>query len=250
MKSPQEFIHWLEQGRGARWLGRLLLVLGALLLTVVYSWRQFHGIPTEYVMQQAVLGRQLAQGEGFTTLVNYPQTYAVMRAHGVPFDEKKPYPELYHAPLYSLTLAAAFVMLPDSIWKSRPATPGGWTFDGWRPDYVILAVNLALFWIGIWLVWRLAGRLFDRRAAWVASLATVASVSLWQQTIALSGLPLFIVLLLAVFNVLATLEEHLPEVPRLDRRLVLGTAALGALAALIFLTEYSGGLVALVLGAY
>ncbi|MEJ1971666.1 MAG: hypothetical protein WDM96_03980 [Lacunisphaera sp.] len=250
MKSPQELIHWLEQGRGARWVGRALIAAAALLLTCVYSWRQFHGIPTEFVMQQAVLGRQLAHGHGFTTLVNYPQTYAVLRAKGVPFDEKKPYPELYHAPLYSLTLAAAFAVMPDSIWKIRPAAPGGWSLDGWRPDYVILGVNLILFWVGIWLVWRLAGRLFDRRAAWLASLATVASVSLWQQTIALSGLPVFVVLLLAVFNVLAGVEEHLPEIPRFDRPLVSGTAALGLLAGLVFLTEYSGGLVTLVLGGY
>ncbi len=44
-------------------------------------------------------------------------------------------------------------------------------------------------------------------------LATVASVTLWQQTIALTGLPLFVVLLLAVFNVLADLEERLTEPP-------------------------------------
>ena len=189
MKSPQEVIHWLEQGRGANWVGRALIVAAALLLTCVYSWKQFHGIPSEFVMQQAVLARQLAQGHGFTTPVNYPQTYAVLRARGVPFDDKKPYPELYHAPLYSLTLAAAFAILPDAIWKSRPVAPGGWTLDGWQPDYAILGVNLVLFWVGIWLVWRLAGRLFDQRAAWLASLATVASVSLWQQTIALTGLP-------------------------------------------------------------
>ncbi len=133
MKSTQELIHWLEQGAGSRWVIRVGLVLGALLLTVWYSWHQFHGIPTEFVMQQAVTGRQLAQGNGFTTLVNYPQTYAVLQAQGVPFDEKKPYPELYHAPLYSLVLAAGFVLLPDSAWQSRPAQPGPWTPDGWGP---------------------------------------------------------------------------------------------------------------------
>src|SRR6478609_7468794 len=137
MKSPQEFIHWLEQGRGARWLGRLLLVLGALLLTVVYSWRQFHGVPTEFVMQQAVLGRQLARGEGFTTLVNYPQTYAILHARGTAFSEKQPYPEVSHAPLYATVLAAAFAVTPDSLWSSRPASPGSDNFDGWGPDYVI-----------------------------------------------------------------------------------------------------------------
>ena len=57
-------------------------------------------------------------------------------------------------------------------------------------------------------------------------------------------------LLLVIFNVLAGLEEHLPEIPHFNRRLVTGSAALGALAGLVFLTEYSGGLVALVLGGH
>ena len=99
MKSGQEIIHWLEQGRGAFWLRRGAVVIAALLLTTIYSWKQFHGIPTEFVMQQAVLGRQLAHGEGFTTLVNYPQTYAVMQARGEPFKEQRLYPELHNAPL-------------------------------------------------------------------------------------------------------------------------------------------------------
>lgn len=250
MKSPQKLIHWLEQGRGARWVWRAALALGAVLLTLVYSWRQFHGIPSEFVMQQAIVGRQLAQGEGFTTLINYPQTYAVLRVRGIPFDERRPYPEVYHAPLYELTLAAAFVALPERIWKSRPNSPGGDSLDGWQPDYVVLIVNLVLFWIAIGLVWRLAGRLFDRRAAWLAALATTASVSLWQQTVAVNGLPLFLVLLLALFNVLAATEESLPEFPRANRRLLLEAALLGVLSALLFLTEYSAGLVALVIGGY
>jgi 4-amino-4-deoxy-L-arabinose transferase-like glycosyltransferase len=242
MKSGQELIHWLEQGRGAVWLRRSAAVVAALLLTTIYSWKQFHGIPTEFVMQQAVLGRQLAQGKGFTTPVNYPQTYAVMKQHGMPFDEKQDYPELYHAPLYALTLAAVFKLLPDSIWAHKPVPP-----DGWVPDYVVLVVNVALFWVAIWLVWRLARKLFDERAAWLAVLATVLSVTLWQQTVALTGLPLFMVLLLALFNGLVGLEEQAshPGRPRLWR-----TAGLGAFCALLFLTEYSGGLVALVLGGY
>ncbi|MES1167758.1 MAG: hypothetical protein ABUL61_01175, partial [Oleiharenicola lentus] len=125
MKSSQEFIHWLEQGAGAHWVRRGALFFGALFLTLWYSWHQFHGIPTEFVMQQAVLGRQVAQGKGFTTLVNYPQTYAVLKAKGIPFDEKKPYPELYHAPLYSLVLAVGFAVLPDSAWQSKPLPPAG-----------------------------------------------------------------------------------------------------------------------------
>ncbi len=245
MKSGQELIHWLEQGRGAVWLRRSAVVLAALMLTTVYSWKQFHGIPTEFVMQQAVLGRQLAHGQGFTTQVNYPQTYAVMKQHGMPFAENQAYPELHNAPLYALTLAAVFKCMPESIWAHNPVPP-----DGWRPDYLVLLVNVSLFWVAIWLVWRLAKKLFDERAAWLAVLATALSVTLWQQTVALTGLPVFMVLLLAVFNVLAALEEHTGHAPHLDRLLVGRVALLGLFGALLFLTEYSGGLVAVVLGGY
>jgi len=245
MKSGQELIHWLEHGRGALWLRRAAVVFAALLLTMVYSWRQFHGIPTEWVMQQAVLARALAQGEGFTTPVNYPQTYAVMAKRGVPFREQQAYPELHNAPLYALVLAVVFTVLPDSIWTHVPAPP-----NGWAPDYVVLGVNLILFWITIWLVWRLAKKLFDERAAWVAALATAGSVALWQQTVTLTGLPVFLVLMLAVFNVLAGLETAWTEFPALTRGLLLRLALLGALGGLLFLTEYSGGLVTLVLVGY
>lgn len=244
MRSSQDLILWLEQGAGARWLRRALLVVAAIGLTVLYSWKQFHGLTDEWTIQQAELGRQVAQGEGFTTRVNYPQTYAVMKARGVPLDDRL-YPELTHAPLYPLTLAAVFAVLPKSIWEHVPEPPGGWL-----PDYVVLAVNLALLWLGIWLVWRLARRLFDERAAWVAVAATAGSVTLWQQTVLAGGLPLLVVLLAAAFNVLAGLEERVgepaaPDAPPLGR-----IAALGALGALMFLTEYSAGLTLLVFAAY
>ena len=245
MKTSQEFIHWLEQGTGARWLRRAALLVAALTLTITYSWKQFHGLPNEFVMQQGDLARQIARGEGFTTLVNYPQTYAVMKARGRPFAENKVYPEIHHAPLYSLTMAAMFAALPNSIWNHKPAPPNGWV-----PDYWVLGLNLVLYWVAIWLVWCLAGKLFDERVAWLATLATVLSVSLWQQTVALNGTPLFMVLMLALFNVLAGWEETASEWPTLDRALIVRLAALGALGALLFLTEYSGGLVALLLLGY
>lgn len=245
MKSTQELIHWLEQGRGARWVGRSALLLAAMLLTTLYSWKQFHGIPNEFVMQQAVLGRQLARGEGFTTTVNYPQTYAVLDARGQRFDDDVVYPEVHNAPLYALVLAATFTLLPESAWAHRPVPP-----EGWAPDYAVLGLNVVLFWLAVWLAGRLAKRLFDHRAAWLAALGTALSVSLWERVADLSGLTVFLVLILAVFNVLAGLEARLTESAGWSRALGLRVAGLGVLAALLFLTEYSGGLVALVLAGY
>ncbi len=245
MSSPQQLIHWMEHGRGARWMRLAVLIVGALMLSTIYSWKQFHGIPSEFVMQQAVLGRQLARGEGFTTLVNFPQTYAVLDARGVAFDPKRPYPELHHAPLYPLVLAGAFLVLPESLWSSNPMPP-----DGWGPDYVVLVVNVLLFWLAVWLVWHLARRLFDTRAAWLALLATALSVPLWEQVVTVTGLPVFMVLIAAMFNVLAGMEEQLSESSVWSGRLGLRAVALGVLGALLFLTEYSGGLVVLVVTGY
>jgi hypothetical protein len=244
MKSSQELIHWLEQGAGARWMRLAAVVVAGLFLSVVYSWKQFHGIPNEFVMQQAVLGRQIAQGEGFTTLVNYPQTYAVLQQRGVPLDATV-YPELHHAPLYSLVMATAFAVGPESMWDNRPTPP-----NGWGPDYVILGINVILFWLAVWLTWRLAKKLFDQRAAWVAALAMAVAVSLWEQTVMLSGMPVFMVLMLAVFNSLAGIEERLRDGVGARAELGWRVAVLGIWSALLFLTEYSAGLVTLILIGY
>jgi hypothetical protein len=99
-------------------------------------------------------------------------------------------------------------------------------------------------------VWRLGRRLFDERVAALAALGTAVSVTLWQQTVVVSGLPLLMVLVLAAFVVLAGAEEEWGDYPEFNRALVLRTASLGALGALLFLTEYSAGLVWLVLGGY
>jgi hypothetical protein len=244
MRSPQDFIHWLEQGAGARWMVRVALIVLALLLTVVFAWKQFHGIPDEWTMQQAVLGRQLARGQGFTTLVNYPQTYAVLKARGVPFDEKAPYPELHQPPFYAMVLAGLFMLLPDAAWKNVPAPPGGWA-----PDYAILALNLMLFWIAVGLTARLAARLFDRRVAVVAAVATAVSVTLWQQTVILSGLPLLMVLTVGLFNLLAEIELRRPDDAAGNRSIAL-LAGAGVVGGLLFLTEYPAGLAIPLVAAY
>ncbi len=236
----------MEHGGGAVVLRRAVLVLVALTLSLVFPWKQFRGLTDEWTMQQADTARQVARGQGFTTLVNYPQTYAVLRTKGVPFDEAKPYPELYHAPLYPLTLAAVFAVLPSSIWQHVPSGMGGW-----GPDYVVLAVNVLLLWVAVWLAWRLARRLFDGRVAFLAASGLVLSVSLWERTVMACGLPLLMVLTLACCLLVAGLEERLATEE--DEGCVWRwwqVAMLSALGTGIFLTEYSAGLVWLVFGGW
>ncbi|MFM1850923.1 MAG: hypothetical protein RIS54_607 [Verrucomicrobiota bacterium] len=81
-RTIQEWIHWLEAGRGARVVKLAALLLGTLALSLLVAWKQFHGPVSEGTLRQADLARQLARGEGFTTLINYPQVHAVLDARG------------------------------------------------------------------------------------------------------------------------------------------------------------------------
>ena len=117
MKRPltiQEWIHWLETGRGARIVGWAALLLGGLALSLLVAWKQFEGPVNEATLRQADLGRQLAKGEGFSSFVNYPQAHAYMEARGGGFEIDQPMPELYEAPLYSMVIAGALRLFPAS----------------------------------------------------------------------------------------------------------------------------------------
>jgi hypothetical protein len=235
-RTAQELIHWLERGGGSRWV-----LLGALLcagmgLTLVVSWRQFHGAASEATLAQADMARQLASGAGFTTRVNYPQAVAFLGRRGVPFDAAVPYPEVYQAPLYPLVIACALRLLPhglrESLFAAAPAPP-----YGYGADYLLLAVNLALFWLALWLSFDLGRRLFGAAAGWLAAIALFVSVPVWQQVVAVNGTALMMVLALGAFHAWWRAESAggpgEATVPLL---------ALGVLCGGLFLTEYSAGI--------
>lgn len=252
--SVQEWIYWLEEGRGARWIWRAAALLSLLVLSLWTAFKQFHGPAEEMTLLQADVGRQLATGHGFTTLVNYPQTAAVMRArHGVQVDAAGFYPELYQAPLYSIVIAAGLRLLPGSLrgalFASPPVPP-----DGFAADYFLLGLNLVLLWIAAWQTFALGRRLFDDRVGWVAMLALMFSVGVWQQVVLVDGLPLLMVLALGAFQLLAAIElapgadAREPGPP--GRGQILRWAALGGVGALLFLAEYSAGLLGVIGAAY
>ena len=184
MKRPataQEWVYWLEEGAGARWIRRGAVLLALLALSLAMVDKQFHGPAQETTLLQADVGRQLALGRGFTTLVNYPQTAAFMQArHRVPVERAGFYPELSQAPGYSIVIAAALRVLPaawrETLFASAPVPP-----DGFAADYLLLALNLGLLWVAAWQTFRLGRQLFDGRVAWVSMLALLLSVGVWDR---------------------------------------------------------------------
>ena len=244
-KSAQEFIHWLEVGEGARWIRLASLLAGVLALSLIVAWKQFHGPVSEATLVQADLGRQLARGAGFTSNVNYPQAVAFLAARGMKFDPAKPNPELYQAPFYSMVLAGALRMLPEAKRDAMFATPAE-PPNGFAADYFLLGLNLVLLWLAAWLTYALGRRLFEERVGFLAALALLVSVSIWQQTVMVNGTPLLMVLVLVAFSVWHRIELATETG---GKRVSWWLAALGATCGLMFLTEYSAGaLVVVALG--
>lgn len=239
-RTTQELIHWLEMGGGARWVLLGALFCAGLALTVLVSWRQFHGAASEATLVQADMGHQLASGAGFTTRVNYPQVAAYLGARGVHFDAAVPYPEVYQAPLYPIVIACALRLLPhaarESLFGAAPSPP-----YGYAADYLLLALNLALFWLAVWLAFDLGRRLFGAVAGWLAAIALFVSIPVWQQVVAVNGTALMMVLALGAFHAWWRVESAeglgAARVP---------LCALGVLCGALFLTEYSAGMLVIV----
>jgi hypothetical protein len=250
----QELIHWMEVGEGARWIRRGAVLLLLLLLSLTAANKQFHGPVQETTLLQADVARQIAAGRGFTTLVNFPQTAALMEArHGQTGPGAELYPEVHHAPLYSLVIAAGLRGLPaawrEALFASPPVPP-----DGFAADYFLLGLNLALLWLAAWQTFLLGRRLFDERVGWLGMLALLFSVGVWQQVVLVDGLPLLMVLALGVFQLLAAIEGAAEQASG-DEAAPASVAswlwlAVGGVCALLFLTEYSAGLMAVVAAVY
>ncbi len=239
----QKLIHWLEEGKGRAVMGWVLAALFIVGFSIYLSHRRYTGPADEGTFTQALVAVSLVDGNGFSTPVRTPQVVAFLEAHDVPFDPEEPLPELYHAPLYPLVLAGALAVLPEDFRAWLWEAPG---LAAFRADFFLLAVNLLLFWLSCALLWLLARMLFNLRSAWVALGGYLLSVSVWEGVLGVTGLPLLVVLLLALLLVLNSVERR-----RREGRKALGALALaGALCGLLFLSDYTAGLVALPVAGY
>lgn len=242
--SFQEWVHWLEIGPGARWIRRVALYLGIVLLSLWIGYKQFHGPKTEITLSQAVVGRQLADGKGYTTLVNYPQTAAILQEHFSRWP-KSDFPELRQAPLYPAVIAGLLKLVPSSyrtyFFDTMLPPP-----DGFLPDYLLLGLNIALFWIAAGQTFLLGKALFDETVGFVALWALLLSASVWEQVVAVNGTALMMTLFLALLQTCVRIERASKsgEVP------LLWLLLSGALCGLMALTDYAAGAAVFAVTAY
>ena len=209
----QDVIHKLTAGSGARALTVLLVFFGMVGLGVWYDLAAFRNLATIEGMDGAQLARHLSQGDGFVTDFVRPFSVRLLKDHReakAPLLER--HPDLANAPLYPVLLAGALRLMPFAYPDlSDPESAAVKRFGIYVPDLWIAMVNQLLFFLAVWLVFRLAKRLLDDTAAWLSAGVLAGSDLFWR--LSLSGLStmLLAVLFLALVDVLSRLEPETRE---------------------------------------
>ncbi len=265
MASVQDLVNRFEtmwNGRGWRiGLGGLLV----LILVVVYNWRSFHNLNNPEAMDAAQLGRNLAEGRGYTTQFIRPFSIYLVKqrnqdAEGTvlaakaadPGQIKGPHPDLANPPVYPVLLAGLMKVLPfrypvnvkDAFWSIPARQPTAETprqFVRYQPDFLIALFNQALLVASVLMTFFLARRLFDNQVAWMAAILMLGCELLWRFSVSGLSTQLLLLIFMALTWCLVWLESEERE-PIWSHRAQLWLAgATGLLLGLGTLTRYAFG---------
>lgn len=248
MPFMQEIIHRFEHGGGMRYARIGLAVLAVIGFVVAYNLRAFKNFSTLEAMDAAQLARNIAEGQGYTTLCVRPVSmYLVRRINektgrpgggGVPDYARirAPHPDTVNPPVYPVMLAGLMKVLPQSLFTVRAKPP-----FRYPPEFVIGLFNQVLFLGLIAAVWLLARRLFDPTVAWLSAIFLFGTELFWR--FAMSGLSTMLVLLIftGLLWALVHWEEAAREPRGGNRRLFALAALCGAVVGLGCLTRYAFG---------
>lgn len=176
--SVQRFLHIFEQGAGAIWLRRLLIVAMVGAVSLVLLLNKFNGFSTPEAMDYAQIGRQIITGQGYTTLQVRPLALHMMLQNGSPLPS--PLPEVRAAPLSPLLDAL-------TLWVAGSKTT---LVEGTIISSAERAIATMgfLFWAGSLLIcYQIGCRLFDPKLALLGVSFLIATNIFWR--FAFSGLP-------------------------------------------------------------
>lgn len=271
MPSIQDLIHKFEEkgGSGIRLVFVVLITLG---LLVCYNWRAYRNFGTLEAMDAAQVGRNLAEGRGFSTQFIRPFSIHLVKSHnqGRVSTEtnlltdlaqlKGAHPDLANAPLYPLFLAGTMKVLPYdySVNLTKPfwsdpnpnlrrmtaeelAVAPPRMFARYQPDFIISLINQFLLISVAVQTFFLARRLFDQSVAWLSFVLIIGCEYLWRFSTAGLSTMFLMNIFLALIWLLVWMESEERE-PVWSHRAQLWLAlGIGLMLAAGTLTRYSFG---------
>ncbi len=174
----QMFLHAFEQGRAVVWIRRLVIAMFVGLLAMMWFVFKFNGFAAPEAMDQAQIGRQLASGQGFTTLYARPLAMHLELLRTGTVDV--PMPEISQAPLGPILNAIIFRASGMNL-AFNPGEPV------YTPERFITVAGFLFFAGSLLLSYFLGRRLFDPRLALLGVGLIIVTDLVWRFTF--SGLP-------------------------------------------------------------
>jgi hypothetical protein len=252
----QQLIHKLEVGAGPRFFRITALLLAVVVLAMRYDFHAYRNLATPEGMDAAQLARNIAEGNGYTTLFLRPLSLYLVQRHseaGAPvaltnanFDFARirtAHPDLANPPVYPVLLAGLMKVLPfhyavnlkGSFWADNGK------FGRYQPDFLIAVFNQILLVAVVVLFFFLARKLFDAGVAWLSAILMIGCDLLWRFSVSGLSTMLLLLIFLGLTWCLLKIEEMAREPqPRLNRLLGL-TVAAGVLTGVGALTRYAFG---------
>jgi len=271
MASIQDLIHRFEE-KGSSGIRIVFVVLVTLGVLVCYNWRSYRNLGTQEAMDAAQVGRNLAEGNGFTTKFVRPFSIYLVKKHNrenmaastnsLPdyAQLKEMHPDLANPPVYPLFLAAVMKVLPfdyqvnlnKPFWsEANPAlrrlspeeaskAPAR-IFVRYQPDFLISLINQVLLIFLAIQTFFLARKLFDSNVAWMSFVLIIFCEYLWRfSTTGLSTM-LLMNIFMGLIWLLVWMEREEREPLWSHRAQTWLALGIGALLGIGTLTRYSFG---------
>ena len=234
----QDWIHKIEEGEGAKYVKLVIVFLGLGVLITLYDIREFTNFATTEAMDAAQLGRNIAEGRGYTTRFIRPISIAFLqRQRGQDAVVlKEELPDMVNPPVYPLILAGLMKALPFNY--DMPVTV---TFSKYQPEVIIAFFNQLLFLIVMGMVFFLARKLFDSDVAWTSVALLAGTDLLWRFTV--SGLPtiFLMVLFVGIAWSLVLIDQNTREELRSNAWFISMALVIGLMIGLGMMTRYAYG---------
>lgn len=200
MPQIQEWIYQLEEGKFGKFLGVGVLVAAIVALAVIFHVKQYSNLSHPVAMDMAQVGRNMSQGEGYTTKNIRPLALHVVERHAIRNNDGKPlpaselpqylqedrFPELNYPPLFPALEALIFKILPVKyeIGDMVKFTESKYRY---QPEVLLSLVQTLLFICAVFITYVLANFLFDARVATVSAVVVLLQNYFWESVF--SGLP-------------------------------------------------------------
>ena len=251
-KGIQELIHSLEEGSGRVWLQRFIVLLITLIALGLYHVDGVKNLSAVEAMDQAQLGRSLAEGRGFTTQIIRPLSLHLQtpRATQAGTDPRllirAAHPDISNPPLYPAALGLLFKVLPDRWVYGVEAGPRR------RPpaEVALGCFNFAGFLCLVFALYQVGRRWFEVSIGVMAVVVFAGSKLNWD--FAFSGLPtvwlglLCLAVAAVAMRIGGAADPDAEGRPRIVTfRYGVWSAVLGGLLGVGFLVSYSFGFLVL-----